>query len=113
MELIDAGRPSGRLRPRRDRAGGPVAVWSAAASRKEESTMSTRPSNRRTGRCAVRLALAATLSAAAVPALAAADVALLDAARKAQPTVVESLKDMVMIESGSANAEGLAKMADY
>ena len=75
--------------------------------------MSTRPSSRRTGRCAVRLALAATLSAAAVPALAAPDAALLDAARKAQPTVVESLKDMVMIESGSANAEGLAKMADY
>ena len=44
---------------------------------------------------------------------AAADAALLDAARRAQPAVIESLKDMVMIESGSANVEGLAKMADY
>ena len=45
---------------------------------------------------------------------AAADPALLDAARRPQPAVVESLKeDMVMIESGSANAEGLARMADY
>jgi glutamate carboxypeptidase len=44
---------------------------------------------------------------------AAADAALLDAARRAQPAVVESLKDMVLIESGSANTEGLAKMADY
>jgi len=44
---------------------------------------------------------------------AASDPALLDAARRPQPAVVESLKDMVMIESGSANAEGLARMADY
>ena len=44
---------------------------------------------------------------------AAADPALLDAARRPQPAVVESLKDMVLIESGSANAEGLARMADY
>jgi glutamate carboxypeptidase len=37
----------------------------------------------------------------------------LDAAGAAQPAVVASLEDMVLIESGSANAAGLAKMADY
>ncbi|MEO7335040.1 MAG: M20/M25/M40 family metallo-hydrolase [Caldimonas sp.] len=62
-------------------------------------------------RAAVALAVAALLAAS--PAIAATDSALLDAAKKAQPAVVESLKDMVMIESGSANVEGLAKMADY
>jgi len=75
--------------------------------------MSPHPSSRRIGRHAGLFALAAALSWIAIPTRAAADSTLLDAARKAQPTVVESLKDMVMIESGSANAEGLAKMADY
>lgn len=42
-----------------------------------------------------------------------ADTALLDAARAAQPAVVQSLKEMVSIESGSANADGLAQMASY
>jgi glutamate carboxypeptidase len=62
------------------------------------------------------VALAATLGAcllATAAAQAATDTALLDAARKAEPAVVTSLKEMVSIESGSANAEGLAKMADY
>ena len=67
----------------------------------------------RCGRSAGLVAVAAALAWAAAPARAAADPALLDAARRAQPAVVESLKDMVMIESGSANAEGLTKMADY
>ena len=75
--------------------------------------MSSHPLKRRTGRNAGLLAFAATLSWAAAPVCAAADAALLDAARRAQPAVVESLKDMVMIESGSANVEGIAKMADY
>jgi glutamate carboxypeptidase len=55
----------------------------------------------------------AALAPATGGAQAAAEAALLDAARRAQPAVVESLKDMVLIESGSANTEGLAKMADY
>src|SRR4051812_11476617 len=59
------------------------------------------------------LAAAALAAVASLPALAAADAALLDAARRAQPAVVESLKEMVQIESGSANVEGLARMADY
>ncbi len=61
-----------------------------------------------------RLALAAAVAMACHGAMAAApDPALLDAARAAQPAVVQSLKDMVSIESGSANAQGLARMADY
>jgi hypothetical protein len=49
----------------------------------------------------------------AMPPAAGADTGLLDAARSAQPAVVQSLKDMVSIESGSANIEGLDRMADY
>jgi glutamate carboxypeptidase len=41
------------------------------------------------------------------------DTALFDAATRAQPALIESLKEMVAIESGSSNAEGLARMADY
>ena len=58
-------------------------------------------------------ALAFVLGSAAVPAQAAADAALLAAATAAQPAVIESLKEMVAIESGSTNAEGIARMADY
>lgn len=43
----------------------------------------------------------------------AADDKLLAAARAAQPGVIESLREMVLIESGSADGAGLAKMADY
>ena len=60
------------------------------------------------------LAIAAAAAVVCNAAVAAnADTGLLDAARSAQPAVVQSLKDMVSIESGSANAEGLARMADY
>ncbi len=38
---------------------------------------------------------------------------MLAAATAAQPAVVQTLKEMVAIESGSSNAEGLARMADY
>ncbi len=41
------------------------------------------------------------------------DTKLLDAARAAQPAVIQSLHDMVMIESGSDDSEGLEKMAKY
>ncbi|ETR77065.1 peptidase M20 [Afipia sp. P52-10] len=44
---------------------------------------------------------------------AAADETLKAAASKAQPAVIESLREMVAIESGSGDAAGLAKMADY
>ncbi|MEM5429351.1 M20/M25/M40 family metallo-hydrolase [Cupriavidus oxalaticus] len=57
---------------------------------------------------ALALAGAGQLAAAAQP-----DAALLAAARTAHPAVVQSLKEMVSIESGSANAQGLARMASY
>lgn len=61
-----------------------------------------------------RLAIAAAVAASCNAAVAAGpDTALLDAARAAQPAVVQSLKDMVSIESGSANIQGLTRMADY
>jgi glutamate carboxypeptidase len=43
----------------------------------------------------------------------AADEKLLAAARAAQPAVIESLREMVLIESGSLDAVGLKGMADY
>ncbi len=43
----------------------------------------------------------------------AADPVLLGAAKAAQPAVIETLKDMVAIESGSTNVAGLGRMADY
>lgn len=65
-----------------------------------------------------RLARATAIALAAATACSAAlaagpDQSLLDAARAAQPAVVQSLKDMVTIESGSANMQGLTRMADY
>ena len=46
-------------------------------------------------------------------ALASADEKLLAAARAAQPAVIESLKAMVAIESGTMDGPGLGKMTDY
>ena len=67
--------------------------------------------------CAARsrslLALAIVLSGACGQTAAAPDAKLLDAATKAQPAVIESLKDMVAIETGSADLDGLAKMATW
>jgi glutamate carboxypeptidase len=59
-------------------------------------------------------AAAALLALAVATARAApADAALRAAANAAQPAVIASLKDMVLIESGSSHGPGLAKMADY
>jgi len=54
-----------------------------------------------------------TLAGAGSAQAAAPDTALLEAARAAQPALVQSLREMVSIESGSANAAGLAQMASY
>jgi len=43
----------------------------------------------------------------------AADTALHNAAKSSEPAVVQTLKDLVAIESGSANVAGLAEMSDY
>jgi glutamate carboxypeptidase len=54
------------------------------------------------------------LAASAVACTAqAADDKLLGAAREQQPAVIESLRQMVTIESGTTDPAGLAKMADY
>lgn len=66
-------------------------------------------------RLARRLALAAIAAATlgATTARAAPDDALLAAARAAQPALVQTLREMVAIESGTMDAPGLARMADY
>ncbi|HEY4069352.1 MAG TPA: glutamate carboxypeptidase [Burkholderiaceae bacterium] len=57
------------------------------------------------------LALAAMLALAGPAAHAAPDAKLLDAATAAQTALVDTLKSLVSIETGSADAEGLAKIA--
>jgi glutamate carboxypeptidase len=58
------------------------------------------------------LALCATL-ALPLAVQAAPDARLWAASQKAEADVIETLRELVHIESGSANVEGLAKMADY
>ncbi|MBR0745713.1 M20/M25/M40 family metallo-hydrolase [Bradyrhizobium japonicum] len=53
------------------------------------------------------------LAAGSTIALAAADEKLKAAAEQEKAPLVETLHDMVMIESGSGDAEGLKKMADF
>jgi len=55
------------------------------------------------------LALTSAMSAAS----AAPDERLKTAAEQAKPALIETLHDMVMIESGSSDVEGLKKMADF
>ena len=55
--------------------------------------------------------IAACAGLLAAAAQAAPDAKLLAAAEKAQPALIESLKEMVLIESGSIDLDGLAKMA--
>lgn len=69
------------------------------------------PSSPRAAIAAPAAALAAAL--ACTPVVAAPDTALLEAARQAQPAVIDTLRDLVTIESGSTDTVGLAKMADY
>lgn len=57
------------------------------------------------------LALPLVFAMGSLTAHAATDTALLAAAEKAQPELIESLRQMVLIESGSADVKGLAQMA--
>lgn len=57
------------------------------------------------------LALAVALAVHVSPARAAPNLPLLDAATKAQPALIETLKSMVLIETGSADTAGLARLA--
>ena len=58
-------------------------------------------------------ALVIAAAAAATGAAAAADDKLLAAARAAEPALIESLKEMVTIESGTMDAPGLGRITDY
>lgn len=60
-----------------------------------------------------RRSLLASLVIAAASASAATDEKMLTAAREAEPLVIESLKEMVNIESGTMDLPGLGRMADY
>jgi len=53
------------------------------------------------------------LAVGAAAAQAAPDAQLLAAATQAQPAVIDSLKSLVLIETGSGDVDGLAKMATY
>lgn len=64
-------------------------------------------------RGSARAALAGLCVLAAAQAQAAPDAALLAAARSAQPAVLQTLREMVAIESGTMDAPGLARMTDY
>jgi glutamate carboxypeptidase len=57
------------------------------------------------------LAMAAALALGHAPVRAAPDAKLMAAATAAQPAVVDTLKSLVMIESGSSDVDGLAKIA--
>lgn len=59
------------------------------------------------------LAALTAMATATASAWAAPDARLLAAARTAEPAVIQSLKEMVAIESGTMDAPGLARMADY
>ena len=61
----------------------------------------------------LRRSLLASLVIAAASASAATDEKMLTAARAAEPAVIESLKEMVNIESGTMDLPGLGRMADY
>ena len=60
------------------------------------------------------LAYGIALATSASPAAAQTrDAALFAAAEKAQPAVIETLRELVLIESGSGNVPGLIRIADY
>ena len=60
-----------------------------------------------------RSLLAIALFGLASSALAAPDEKLKAAAETAKPSLIDTLHDMVMIESGSSDVEGVKKMADF
>ena len=65
-------------------------------------------------KCQISLPLCVLGFALASPALAGSpDEKLSAAAEAAKPALIDTLRDMVMIESGSSDVEGLGKMADF
>lgn len=73
--------------------------------------MSLHTAHLRAGSTSFALAASIALAFAADSASAAPDAKLLAAANAQQPAVIDTLKSLVMIETGSADVEGLAKMA--
>jgi len=71
------------------------------------------PMHATTARFASTLAAAAALAVAVPAGAAPSEPRWFAAAQAAEPAVIASLENMVAIESGSANAAGLAQMADY
>ncbi|WP_395703667.1 glutamate carboxypeptidase [Aquabacterium sp.] len=61
---------------------------------------------------AMALAVASLLPLLPATAQAAPDAAVLNAARAAEPAVIRTLEEMVQIETGSQNVEGLNRLAD-
>src|SRR6201994_2197821 len=60
-----------------------------------------------------RLAIVLPICLASVTASAAPDEKLKSAAEQAKPALIETLKQMVLIESGSSDVDGVKKMADF
>lgn len=60
-----------------------------------------------------RLAIVLAVSLTAATASAAPDEKLKAAAEQAKPALIETLKQMVLIESGSSDVDGVEKMADF
>lgn len=86
-----------------------MAMLAAAIHFESRTTMTQRASifSLRSIALACGLALGAVATVQAAP-----DARLLAAAERAQPAVIDNLKEMVLIESGSLNVDGLLKMAD-
>ena len=59
------------------------------------------------------LSLIIALSASSLTLAAERDEKLLASARTMQPALIESLREMVLIESGSTDEAGLRRMSDY
>src|SRR5437879_3204467 len=105
-------------RTRRSAASESAARCPAAAAARCAPRCAVHRAPRTACRASLRAATAgaharSALMAVAFASQAAPDAKLLAAGQAAQPAVIDTLKEMVTIESGSANAEGLAKMADY
>ena len=60
-----------------------------------------------------RLAIVLAIGLIATSASAAPDEKLKAAAEQAKPALIETLKQMVLIESGSSDVDGVRKMADF
>lgn len=75
--------------------------------------MQARPAKRMLAVASVAWGLTLAASAAAQSAATTRDARLYDAATAAQPAVIATLKELVLMESGSGNLAGLRRVAEY